>query len=57
MVMYYVISINGGHLENASITGNPNFFRDAPLQNRILHKKIYKNGDFHEKNIKTLTPN
>ena len=32
-------------------------FRDVALSHWILRLKIYKCGDFHKKNIKTLTPN
>ena len=51
------IPFGSGHLENASITGKRGIFRDVSLLNWILRLKIYKHGDFHEKNMKTLTPN
>ena len=51
------IPFGGGHLEKASITGKRGISRDVSLENRILRLKIYKYGDFHKKNIKTLTPN
>ena len=51
------IPFGNGHLKNASIAGKRGIFRDVSLLIWILRLKIYKYGDFHKKNIKTLTPN
>ena len=51
------VPFGSGHLENAPITGKRGIFRDVARSYWILRLKIYKYGDFHKKNIKTLTPN
>ena len=51
------IPFGSGHLENASITGKRGISSDVARSHWILRLNISIYGDFHKKNIKTLTPN
>ena len=50
------VPFGSGHLENAPITGKRGICRNVAMSYWILRLKIYKYGDFQEKNIKTRTP-